>query len=439
MANRCYWLSATEVAVQLLTGGDCLQTHNNQRLFTRQLQWALQECKRSLNGEGAAEDDPMRQQSVEAVTVQFVDGVPQPVVESGGVSQEAAHDNRGTAELAECAKADHEQSGDDTHDEEVEVADEDNAKELDCDDEGDKQQVDPDSLTVSTCTSSTNSADDFAHRGSGLQTMPYYVYRMYVRRQLRGNRASVPGGTLFDFEPHYPLARLHVQVVQLDRMDVPTIDGFQCPTWTQDSEQNALLKSLLFTPWACQGPLHCGCVSKFAHLLSDSSCKAGPGGAAQPACDAGPGGAAQPAAQRDRKFTFERAWRLRCSEIHVLAERAEARSHAAKKFLVLADTILFAKIKEPKPELDRAQPQTHVKDFLHSATAPHHACTRASVDSSHGRTHLFVACRAMHPGRILRLPSARRSGAHRSGSGSKGETTGEKTQRPISGRRKRGH
>ena len=38
MANRCYWLSACEVTVHILTGGDCLQSHNNQRLFTRQLQ-----------------------------------------------------------------------------------------------------------------------------------------------------------------------------------------------------------------------------------------------------------------------------------------------------------------------------------------------------------------------------------------------------------------
>ena len=50
-ANKCYWLSCTEVAVHILTGADCLQSHCHQRLFTRQLQWALQECKRHLNKE----------------------------------------------------------------------------------------------------------------------------------------------------------------------------------------------------------------------------------------------------------------------------------------------------------------------------------------------------------------------------------------------------
>ena len=55
MANRCYWLSCAEVAVHILTGGDCLQSHCHQRLFARQLQWALQECKRHLNQESGSD------------------------------------------------------------------------------------------------------------------------------------------------------------------------------------------------------------------------------------------------------------------------------------------------------------------------------------------------------------------------------------------------
>ena len=55
MANRCYWLSCAEVAIHIFTGGDCLQSHCHQRLFTRQLQWAMQECKRYLNKESGAD------------------------------------------------------------------------------------------------------------------------------------------------------------------------------------------------------------------------------------------------------------------------------------------------------------------------------------------------------------------------------------------------
>ena len=46
-------------------------------------------------------------------------------------------------------------------------------------------------------------------------------------------------------------------------------------------------------------------------------------------------------------FTFERAWRVRCSEVHVLASRAENRSRIAKKKLVMADTIMFSELKKP--------------------------------------------------------------------------------------------
>ena len=124
-------------------------------------------------------------------------------------------------------------------------------------------------------------------------------------------------------------------------MDVPTIDGFQCPTWRQDPEQNSMLKAILFTPWSCDVALTCGQVLMLAPLLSNGCCGSEAHGATQPAVDC------------PRKFTFERAWRTRCSEIHVKAQRAEAKSDAANKFLVLAGTTSFSTIKDPKEELER--------------------------------------------------------------------------------------
>ena len=108
---------------------------------------------------------------------------------------------------------------------------------------------------VEVCTQSTNAADDFAHRGRQLQNMPFYVYRMYVRR-IPKRKAGSP--TIFAFEPHYALARGYAQEVVLVNINVPTIDGFQCPTVEQDAEQNALLKAILFSPWACTDPMTCG-------------------------------------------------------------------------------------------------------------------------------------------------------------------------------------
>ena len=80
----------------------------------------------------------------------------------------------------------------------------------------------------------------------------------------------------------------------------------------------------------------------FEHMLSNCSCSA-----------------TQDVAQlmdpSPRKFTFERAWRLRCSELHVLAQRASNRSDAARKRLVLADTTLFSELKEPHGAIQQGE------------------------------------------------------------------------------------
>ena len=196
---------------------------------------------------------------------------------------------------------------------------------------GDGQAEAAEGEDMQVCTTSTNTADDFAHRGSRLQTMPFYIYRMYVRRVPKPSRVKVAGPRFFLFEDHYVMAHRYVQEVRLTRPHVPTIDGFQCPTWAQDPEQNSLFKALLFTPWACEGPLTCGSVSQYAHLLRNCGC---------------------PAA---RPHSFERAWRLRCAEIHVLAARADFRCRLARKRLVLADTTLFSELKEPRARLEEGE------------------------------------------------------------------------------------
>ena len=363
MANRCYWLSATEVAVHLLTGGDCLQSHQHQRLFTRQLQWALHECKRVMNGEKDQEDCFERPPPLDAVAVQLVQTKPQTVVRRrlrgkqtdvsshGGATQPAATQDESDAGLANDSARSQDDEGELCTGEEESGTNlaSDNERSQDDEDEvcteedgpgdeghrsADRQRATVEIMTTTACTTSTNAADDYAHRGRNLQAMPYYVYRMYVRRVRRGRQKAVPGGRLFEFEPHYALARSYAQRVRLDRMDVPTIDGFQCPTWTQDAEQNSMFKAMLFTTWSCRDALACGCVSNFEHLLSNGACGEMCSGAAS-----------------SRKYTFKRAWRLRCSHLHTLAERAEARSVAARKTLVLADTTLFAQIKEPRAQL----------------------------------------------------------------------------------------
>ena len=184
---------------------------------------------------------------------------------------------------------------------------------------------------METCTKSTNEADNYAHRGAHLQSMSFYVFRMYVRRVLKRSKAKGLGARFFAFDEHYVMAPRYEQEVKLTRMDVPTIDSFQCPTWVQDPEQNSLFKAILFTPWACKGAHDCGSVCQYSHLLRDCS---------------------HPI---PRPFTFERAWRLRCAETHVLAARADSRRRLARKRLVLADTTLFSALKEPWANLEEGE------------------------------------------------------------------------------------
>ena len=128
MANRCFWLSACEVTVHVLTGGDCLESHHHLKIFTRQLQWAMQQCKRQLNREAVHEDTAQEQRSVQAVTVRA----------------HASVEGHGAAQPVNDEDAD-----------DVEI------------------------IVMHACTTSTNTADDFAHRGKKLQSMPLYIYRMY--------------------------------------------------------------------------------------------------------------------------------------------------------------------------------------------------------------------------------------------------------------------
>ncbi len=108
MGNRCFWLSPAELVVHIFTDGDCLQSHDNARLFTRQLQWVMQECKRRLNAEAIRDEVLTTHMSAQAV---------------------AFH----------------------------------SAPQQSVDDNDEEHSVDFDN--VEACTTSTNMADDYAHRG----------------------------------------------------------------------------------------------------------------------------------------------------------------------------------------------------------------------------------------------------------------------------------
>ena len=81
---------------------------------------------------------------------------------------------------------------------------------------------------------------------------------MHVKRALRTkNQVDGPLRRFVPFEEHYALYKTHIQVVRVS-VSVPVVEGFQCPSWEQDAEQNALLKHILFTPRKCDGAMDCG-------------------------------------------------------------------------------------------------------------------------------------------------------------------------------------
>ena len=170
---------------------------------------------------------------------------------------------------------------------------------------------------------------------------------MYVRRIPKPNKNKAAAPTIFFFEPHYALSRSYAQEVVLHNVQVPTIDGFQCPTVEQGAEQNALCKAILFSPWRCTQPVMCGKVITYSGLMAND--------------DPPKGSVLQPAGG----YTFQRAWRLRSSEILTLAERAQCRCMAARKRLVLADTTLFANMKEPKSQIEEGEKVRNILVMLY--------------------------------------------------------------------------
>jgi len=73
MANRCFWLSAAELLIHVYADGDCLQSHKNITVFTKQLQWAMQQCKKILNKDIPEESREPEFLTVEAVSVHVRD------------------------------------------------------------------------------------------------------------------------------------------------------------------------------------------------------------------------------------------------------------------------------------------------------------------------------------------------------------------------------
>ena len=71
-ANKCQWYSCCELAVFVLTGGHCIQTHASVPVFTSRAHYQAQECKRFLNGECCGGVDREAEPVMQTVTALIV-------------------------------------------------------------------------------------------------------------------------------------------------------------------------------------------------------------------------------------------------------------------------------------------------------------------------------------------------------------------------------
>ena len=69
MANRCFWLSAAELLIHVFADGVRLQSHKNMTVFTKQLQWGMQQSKKIMNAEIPQESREQEYRNVDTVSV----------------------------------------------------------------------------------------------------------------------------------------------------------------------------------------------------------------------------------------------------------------------------------------------------------------------------------------------------------------------------------
>ena len=82
---------------------------------------------------------------------------------------------------------------------------------------------------------------------------------------------NVARSTIIMLYKNCRLHRQHQNVIRKQARMVRIV-GPNCQrSDVNEGEDNAQFKAMLFTPWSCQNPMLCGCVTKFKHLLSNGN------------------------------------------------------------------------------------------------------------------------------------------------------------------------
>ena len=189
--------------------------------------------------------------------------------------------------------------------------------------------------------------DDYLHRGSReyvgkdneidtpMKDMSFYEYGMHVQIVAGDPWALRPNQ--YAFEEHHAKFETHVQELR-EAPAIPFIHGFSMPTESKDRETNACFKQLLLRPHRCNGPEHCCKVDVTADFLEECKTR-------KRTCD--PYGVPEVDDRLKPRFevvvehTYVRPWRRFEAEQQCLAQAADAKIHAGRKYPVLQDVTLL--------------------------------------------------------------------------------------------------
>ena len=221
-ANKSHWYSAAELAIFVLTGGHCIETHGDTVLFTSRAHFMFEECKRLFNNESGRAEPHSKGSSAPVENV----------------------------DMLQVSAA--------THTEHSKAADVDTRAQTDTHAE------------LHVFKSTTTSRDDWLHRGPDLAGLDWYQYCKHVERVKMPKDVSrtPPTQRYFPFDDHYSLSKQYCQILRRHCWIVPRTVGPQCQQQHVDNgEANALYKAILFTPLRCMGPDHCADVQQCRHAL----------------------------------------------------------------------------------------------------------------------------------------------------------------------------
>jgi hypothetical protein len=185
--------------------------------------------------------------------------------------------------------------------------------------------LDADIIQMKTLRSTTSTHDDWLHRGPYLNDLPFHTYAEYIDR-VRRPRQPPADHQIFEFEPHYALARFYCQQIRTPAR-TPVLEAlkFAAPGAGR-AEENALYKHLVGSLTRCTCADGCSDVMLMKPFLlptTSSAPKSAMDGAEKPA-----------------RWSFHRAWKLRRAEIEILADRGEEKVSKAMRIACIKDTTM---------------------------------------------------------------------------------------------------